>query len=241
MTPASNLAKFVPFSCRKLLDDYSFFLDSGRKAFENQKISPAIRKEKLRLLEKALRKEFPLAGSVVTRLQKAFIAENLSVSLLLEPLNGWKYLAENKFPTSETQLSDIISTEISPLARLIMVLNNENPSTYFPFASLLLLYEMQKLISDDDILLKKARFSKRQRESVLKGLYKNAAVILALVHGKKLKFQLALALNIAKFRTKSYTKRKRFSLTLLDRRLAVLYSIWQFLFIRRRSTAKKGI
>lgn len=241
MLPDFDFTGFAGEKYRPLLCAYFRFLQMGRKAFTAQNIPTEVRKEKLRLLEKNIRRECKISGNILTFLQQSFVKENLSVCLLLEPLTVWKYSAEDKFPTSEKQFSDIISGEFSPAARLIMVLNNENPSTYFPMTSLLMLFALQREIMNDGVLLKKAKISRRQRESRLRGLYKNAAVILALVRSKKLKFRLAVALNTALIRTERYTRNKHFSTGFLDCVRVMLYSICQFLFIKRRTVTKKGI
>ena len=95
-----------------------------------------VKLKNLELLEKALRKDFPLKNSLIANLQNSFIKENLSLYLLLDMLYAWRYLARGVCPKSEEQLSELVNLSISTFARLIMALYDENPSTYFPLTSL---------------------------------------------------------------------------------------------------------
>ena len=122
-----------------LVDLYIKYLKLGNEHFGQKGVSAEVKAEKIRLLERGIRRDFPQQDNIIARLQKQFVTENLSLYLLLDPLLAWRYTATGKRPTSETQVSDIIGYETSPLARLLMVLNNENPSTYLPMQSLLVL------------------------------------------------------------------------------------------------------
>ena len=130
---------------------------------------------------------------------------------------------------------------MSPAARLLLVLDNENPSTYLPLTSLFILLFLQEIFIKNSDFIKKAKMSKRQRESRLNGLYKNAAVILALIRSKRLKFKLAILLNTARLHTKRMKNNKQGNPTFLDYTLIFLYSLWQFLVIKRKSVNNKGI
>ena len=226
---------------QKIINDYLLYLDLGWKSFSRADIPVEVKLKKIDLLDKAVRKDCPLKKSVIYRLQKEFVEENISIYLLLDPLVTWKYLALNKIPTSEKQLSDMINYVISPLARLIMVLYDENPSTYMPMNALLCLFYYIQIFNENSPILKKAKFYKRQRDSKLKGLIKSAKVILQLVKSKKLKLRLAFTLNKGIFLANKFIKNKQVNLGILDYLLIFLYSIWQFIMIRKRTITKEGL
>jgi len=224
-----------------LVDLYIKYLEIGNEHFGKKGISTEVKTEKLKLLEKGIRRDVPYADNIISRLQKQFVAENLSLYLLLDPLLAWRYAASGKQPTSESQVSDIIGYETSPLARLLMVLNNENPSTYLPMQSLLALLVFSDMFQNKSPLLKSVKWARRQRCSKLKGLLKSAAVLLPIVSSKRLKYKAAILFNTASILVDKYEKNQQITIEFLDVLRIYLYSIIQFLFIRKRTVTKRGI
>ena len=224
-----------------LVDLYIKYLKIGNEHFGQKSVSAEVKAEKIRLLERGIRRDFPQQDNIIARLQKQFVTENLSLYLLLDPLLAWRYTATGKRPTSETQVSDIIGYETSPLARLLMVLNNENPSTYLPMQSLLALLVFSDMFQNKSPLLKAVKWSKKQRCSKLTGLLKNAGVLLSIVRSKRLKYKAAILLNTAAVLVEKYEKNQQMFLSVLDVLRIYLYSCSQFLFIRKQTVTKKGI
>lgn len=232
------LVKPVHYS---LIDDYFRYLQIGLAHYAKENISTETKKQKLELLEKALRRDFPYKNSLIARLQQHFIKENLSLYLLLDPLYAWKYPATGKIPTNEAQISEFGNLFISPFARLIMALYDENPGTYMPLSSLFSALFLSDVFQGNlpfDIRLK---LSKRQKISKLKGLLKNAGVILSVVKSKRLKFKLALALNQTRIMIKKYENNKQRKITLIDNIAVFLYSCWQFITIKHKTIEKNKI
>ncbi len=73
-------------------------------------------------------------------LQQEFIARNLSLSLLLEPLDGFEWLAKNKYQLTLIGATPILLQVIAPVSRLVAALNNQSPPFYQPFADLIFSY-----------------------------------------------------------------------------------------------------
>ncbi len=73
-------------------------------------------------------------------LQKEFIVRNLSLSLLLEPLDGFEWMSKNLYPLELTEASPIGLQIISPITRMVAVLNNQTPPFYQPFSNLVFSY-----------------------------------------------------------------------------------------------------
>lgn len=226
---------------RKIIEDYFLYLDLGWKSFSRTDIPVEVKLKKLDFLDKAIRKDCPLKNNIIFRLQNEFVKENISIYLLLDPLIAWRYLASNKVPTSEKQVSDIVNYAISPLARLIMVLYDENPSTYMPMNALLCLFCYIQMFNENSPILRKAKFYKRQRDSKLKGLVKSSKVILQLVKSKALKYRLAFVLNKGVFLANKFIKNKQVKLGVLDYLMIFMYSMWQFVVIRKRTITKEGL
>ncbi len=240
MFDGCDVSKLAAPQYRPLLSDYLLYLQLGWQHFENINLPSDVRLSKIHLLEKALRKPTPVHG-VIFRLQNAFVKENITLSILLEPLSAWRFLAENKLPTSGSQSSEILNRLISPLARLVLALDNENPCTYFPLTSLLVLLFMLEQFKTSAVFQKKTKMSKKQKENRLSGLYKNSKILLSLIKNKRLKFRLALLLNTARLHTDFFKNNKQRSPTFLDYSGILLYSVLQFLFIKQKSVENKGI
>ena len=189
-------------------------------------------------MEKALRKDFQIRNSLIFRLQQNFLKENLSLYLLLDPLFAWRYSAKEKLPTSEAQLSEFVNLFISPFARLIMALYDENPATYLPLSALFSAFFLTEAFHDKAPLVAKVKLSKRQRLSKIKGLIKNAAIIMSLVKSKRLKFKLAIAVNQAKIMLFKEENNKQPQFTIVDKIRVFLYACWQFLRVKHKTLEK---
>lgn len=235
------LAKLLKSKHRPLWQDYCRYLRLGWQHYADKKIEPKLKIAKISLLEKAIRKDFPLPDTLLARLQKAFVVENLSLYLLLEPLQIWRWLAADKKNVTEAQISEIIAGLASPAARMLMVLNNEGPSTYLPMTSLLSAQYLLNALENKDALLQKSGKRKRFWLSKINGLLKNAAVILRVIKSKRLKFLLATELNRLVLQVDKMQNNKQSGIEGLDRIKIFLYSLYQFIVIRRRTTQTRGI
>lgn len=91
------------------------------------------------LLYRAVSRTWP-GRTLLGFLQKEFITRNLSLSLLLEPLDGFEWLSKNRYPLEFSAASPIWLQVISPFSRLVAVLNNQTPPFYQPFAALAFVY-----------------------------------------------------------------------------------------------------
>lgn len=225
----------------KLLNLYLRYLRLGWEHYTKKGISTEIKAEKIRLLEKAIRRGCKLKSNLVCQLEQEFLRENLSLYLLLEPLAAWRYLATDKLPTSETQLTDVVGNISSPLSRFLMVLNNETPSTYLPMQALLTAWILLQMLQEKDAFLQKLKWHKSRQLSKLRGLCKDGAVILAVVKSKRLKYRLAVLLNRISILTEKYAKNEQPTIEFLDALRIFVYSVTQFLLIKKRTVTKKGI
>ena len=238
MLNIEELQYLVPKPKREILMLYVMFWKMGWQHFMSATKDTIVKQQEIKLLEKAIRCDFPVPENILARLQKTFVAENLSLYLLLDLLTAWRYLATDKQPTSEDQLSEIIGAAVSPLARIIMALNDEQPSTYLPMQALLSALLGYDLWLNKSSLTKKLHLSKRQKNNKLQGQLKSATVLLAIVRHRRLKWHLALFLNHAAL----YMRNNKQELpSRLDEVKIFLYSIYQFFTVRHRTVTRRGI
>ena len=213
MLEAEILSDLVPKSKQNLFTLYMKYWQTGWQHFISDTRCTEIKQQQIILLEKAL-------------------------YLLLGMLTAWHYLAADKPPTSEEQLSKIIGATTSPLARMIMVLNDESPVTYLPMQELLSALLWYDLWQKKSVLVKKVRLTQRQKNNKLKGQMKSAMVLLAIVCHKRLKWRLALFLNKTAVLMQN---NKQENIGVLDEIKIILYSIYQFITVRHRTMIRKGI
>ena len=229
------LSTLIPSKNLELWNDYLKFISMGKSRFSYEKDRVSAKEEKLRLLEKAVRRDLPASKNILSRLQQEFLQENLSVSLLSDWLYVWRYSATLPLPLNERRLSDIIGYAASPTARMIIALNNENPSIYLPFSSLVSAVLFMAMENGKSDLFKGAKWSLKQKRSKLKGWLKNSRILLSVIRSKRLKFKTALLLNRLKVYERDFQNNKQCQIGFLDEIRIFLYSIWQFMAIRYKS------
>ncbi len=147
-------------------------------------------------------------------LQKEFIARNLSLSLLLEPLDGFEWMSKNLYPLELTEASPIGLQIISPITRMVAVLNNQTPPFYQPFSSLAFLYVIRYVqeYSSLRIMLKKAGVStgdKKISQRLEKGL-KEVRQLLSVTKGLVFRIKIGFFIGLNALLTKKMIKKVNF-------------------------------
>lgn len=224
-----------------LWQDYCCYLESGWRRFCGKRFTLENKLEQLRLLETAVRKDFPLKNTLLSRLQKAFVAENLSLYLLLEPIQSWRYLATAKKTDSENRISEVVGKLVSPAARMLCVLNDETPSTYLPMTAMLSLELFLKWNLWKSGWHKTLGCSDKKWCEKLAGLWKNAFVLLEIVDSKRLKFKLAGLLRCQQLDIQRHSNNKQPHIDFLDRIDIFLYSVYWSITIRKRTIKQKEL
>lgn len=95
--------------------------------------------QKLNLLHKAVSRQWN-DNFLLGKLQSLFIKENLSLSLLFEPIEGYMWGLKNHYELDYVKSAPLLLQIISPISRLMVVLNNEKPLLYIPFSNLIFAY-----------------------------------------------------------------------------------------------------
>lgn len=136
LPPPSLYLQLVPVKDRELFRAYIFYLFLLlQRGMHRRGLHP----KSFNLLYRAVSRTWP-GRTLLGFLQKEFIARNLSLSLLLEPLDGFEWLSKNRYPLEFSAASPIWLQVISPFSRLVAVLNNQTPPFYQPFAALAFVY-----------------------------------------------------------------------------------------------------
>lgn len=173
------------------------------------------------------------------RLQKEFIARNLSLSLLLEPLDGFEWLSKNRYTLTVAKASPMLLQIISPLARLVAILNNQRPPFYQPFSSLMFAYaviyvlnsrELQQLLADSLLQTDTASLKKQ-----LPLLHNEAKQVLSVITGIRFKIKVAFYLGFCRRLIIKKTNHTENNINFLDSVNAFLYGLWYILTIRDNS------
>jgi len=176
------------------------------------------------------------------RLQTMFIKENLSLSLLLEPIDGFEWLSKNRYPLTFSASSPIILQIVAPIARLIAVLNNEHPPFYQPFSSLVCTYLSLYLVYTDELinLLKKVDVSVNQEE-IIKDLplkFLESKQVLPTIQGIKFKLKMSFYLRLCHILIK---KKANHKINFWDYVNVFLGGLWYTLTVKGKNIKTRKI
>lgn len=176
------------------------------------------------------------AHTLLGNLQKEFIARNLSLSLLLEPLDGFEWLSENRYTLSFVKASPIALQIISPLARLVAILNNQRPPFYQPFASLIFAYAIMYILNSPDLQQILAQSLLQTNPAALKKqlplLLNDAKQVLSVITGFCFKLKVAFYMGFCRRLIQKNANHTENNINFLDSVNAFLYGLWYMLIIR---------
>ena len=174
-------------------------------------------------------------------LQQEFIKENLSLSLLLEPLQGFEWLSKNRYPLTFTGSSPIMLQIVAPFARFVAALNNQHPPFYQPFANLVCAYLGIYLQAMPTLLnmLTVARFTiNTNMPASLPLLLQEAKQILPVTYYLSFKLKIAFYLGLCNILLQ---KKSSYKTNFLDYVNAILYGLWYIITIRGRALPTQKI
>lgn len=173
------------------------------------------------------------------KLQKEFIARNLSLSLLLEPLDGLEWLSKNRYTLSIAKASPILLQIIAPLARLVAILNNQRPPFYQPFSSLIFAYAVLYVLNSDELqnILEKSllQTGAEQLQAQLPLLLEESKQVLSVITGFRFKLKVSYFLGLCRCLILKNANHTKNNINFLDSVNAFLYGLWYILTIRDNS------
>lgn len=172
-------------------------------------------------------------------LQQSFIKENLSLSLLLEPLDGFEWISKNRYPLELSSSSPIMLQIITPFARLIAALNHQHPPFYQPFANLICAYLWLylPLMPEQMAHLKRMGISlnvdKMRKDLPL--LHKESLQVLPVIDGFIFKAKIAFYLGLCKVLIKQQSQNQQIKWKKNFYVNAFLYGLWYMITIKGKS------
>lgn len=177
--------------------------------------------------------------TLLGNLQKEFIARNLSLSLLLEPLDGFEWLSKNRYTLTFAKASPILLQVIAPLSRLIAILNNQHPPVYQPFSNLIFAYAILYILNQSELqqILEKSclQIIPQELKKQLPLLLNEAKQALSVINGVKFKLKIAFYIGFCRQLILKNTNHTKNNINFLDSVNAFLYGLWYMLTIRDNS------
>ena len=232
MPPLTIYKRLVQKKYNDLLIDYFQWLQLLFPRGVNKK---HISEQSFNLLYKAISKNWSTTR-ILGRLQEIFIKENLSLSLLLEPLNGFEWLSKNRYPLEFTGSSPILLQIVAPFARLIAALNNQHPPFYQPFSNLICIYVSLYLLNTPTVekILTESRIT-LDRDNLLTSLpllQQEAQQIIPLTYGIRFKLIVAFYLGLSRVLLNRQQKNITEKINFLVYVNAFLYGLWYILTVK---------
>ncbi len=191
-----------------------------------------------RLMYKAISKQWP-EDKLLGYLQREFIKRNLSLSLLIEPLDGAEWLFKNKFTLTLDKASPILMQIIAPISRIIAILNKQRPPFYQPFSNIIFIYFVLYIMYDKSIrLILKNYGMKIQPKSILNTLLllnKESKQVLTIIYGFKFKLKIAGLISLAQILIYKNINKEELKLNIFEKIKYILYVLWYMVDIRDKT------
>lgn len=172
-------------------------------------------------------------------LQQEFIKRNISLSILLEPIDGFAWFSKNRYELEYTKSYPLLMPIISPISRLIAVLNNNSPIFYQPFSNLLFAYfslylkenkELKKIFKNNKISLNIKELDKQ-----LPTIFNDAKYTITTSNRLIFKIKIGFYLGLLKILMQKKSKK----IKKLDYVNSILYGLYYILTIKMKKTKLK--
>ncbi len=177
--------------------------------------------------------------SLLGRLQKEFIARNLSLSLLLEPIDGFGWMAKKRYELSLDKASPIVLQIIAPFTRFVAVLNNQRPPFYQPCSHLFFAYLLLNVLNMPALreVLAKSCISvdSAKIKNQLLPLFNEAKQTISVTYGLRFKFKIARTLGLCRRLIVKSEQNPAKKINFFDYVNAFLYGLWYMITIRDNS------
>jgi len=172
-------------------------------------------------------------------LQQEFINENLSLSLLLEPLDGFEWLSKNRYPLTFSTSSPILLQIVTPFARFVAALNHQHPPFYQPFSNLVCIFLGLYILSAPELitLLKQSSVNIDKKE-LLEDMplqHQEAKQVLPVITNLIFKYKIACYLGLCRILMTESTHKTEKKLNFLDYVNVFLYGLLYIITVRRKS------
>lgn len=183
--------------------------------------------------------------TLLGKLQQECIRRNMSLSLLLEPLDGFEWISKNRYTLEFAKATPILLQIISPISRFVAILNNQRPPFYQPFSNLIFAYTilyvlyMPKLhqICQSSRLVVNNKILKKQ----LLPLLHEATEVIPVTGGLMFRGKIAFYLALCRRLVQKMEQNNENKLNFFDNVNAFLYGLWYILTIRNNSKRRNVI
>ncbi len=229
------IIKSVSSQNRHVMVCYLDFIKLGLKSVQNEKISQDIKIKKFDLLYRQIFKNCCLKNNLIAKLQSAFIAENISLSVMSDMIKAFKHMVLNQDNENWNAKVYLNQLFVSPLVRMIMVLNDLNYSVYMPFASLTM-----SAIFVSDMIEKKMKH-RRFYLSKIKGFLKDGKVLPLVITDKVFRFKIWYFVIFLEKIINKIEEKKEVCLSKFDLITILFYASFKWLFTRVRRLKIKGV
>ena len=235
LPPLSLYEHLVPAGDRELLRSYAEYLSLLLRRGLRQK---GCHPKSFNLLYRAVSRPWG-RRTLLGRLQEGFIARNLSLSVLLEPLDGCEWLSKKRYPLELASASPVWLQIISPVARLIAVLNNQSPPFYQPFSNLAFVYVVRYLeaVPQLSAALQEAGVAvdKQRLYEDLPLLHKESLHLLSAASGIFFRLKIGFFIGLGRRLCRPESKKIRQKINFFDYVNAFLYGLWHTLAIKNKT------
>ena len=239
----NHITKLVPNKNKELITCYLNFVSLGFKVINNDNLKSEIKLKKFDLLYRQIFKNCSLKGNVIYKLQKYFIAENISLSLLSDIIKALKELSLKEQYQTWNKFIYCSQLFLSPIVRMIMVLNNLNASVYMPFMSVMMSWLMLET-GEYKKIEEFQNYSKLKYHlfytDKIRGFLKEGKVSLQVVSNKVFRYKLCYLVSMLDVILEKFFKREKLKLSIVDLNKILFYSTLKWLFTRVKTLKIEG-
>lgn len=197
-----------------------------------------IKNTNFKYLYKSISKEWS-KNRLLGYLQQEFIKRNMSLSLLLEPIEGFDWLSKNRYQLSFSTMGAMMLQVIAPFSRFIAVTNNQKPPFYQPFSNLLFIYVALYTANMPNISLlfknNSIDVDTKVLNEQLTRLHNEAKQVLSVTYGLKSKIKIAYLLGLSLVLIKKHQQPQKNKIEKMDYVNSFLYGLWYMLKIRAKT------
>lgn len=226
----NTIYKAVPKKYLYFIKDYIYFVELGLKASENMNIKPEIKLKKFDLLYRQIFKNCALKNNLISKLQNKFIEENISLSLLSDMINIFKYKVTDSHFTNSASLNNYRQNFASVYARLIMTLNDLSPSVYIPLVSAIMC----------TIIITQEKNSNNNIER-LDGLLRDAKILPLIIKNNSFRFKSWYFIETLEILTTKYKQGLSLKISNFNLIKIFVYASFKWLFVRVKTLKNRGI
>jgi hypothetical protein len=218
--------------------DKEFFIAYIKWFYLLSKRGLKIKNTNFKYLYKSVSKEWS-KNRLLGYLQQEFIKRNMSLSLLIEPIEGFDWLSKNRYKLSISTMGAMMLQVVAPFSRFVAVINNQKPPFYQPFSNLLFVFASLYIANIKELVLlfknNSIELDNKALDEQLPRLHNEAKQVLSVTYGIKNKIKIAYFLGLSAILIKKNQQIGKNKLEKIDYVNAFLYGLCYMLQIRAKT------